>query len=143
MCETKNDPRPANSGSKPHAVHVSDPSCLLSASLTSQDKDFSKGMLAKYSGQQVKDDNGLELLKGYQVILATSSAPSELVKVVDMFGFAVEEPLAQEVVEFLTANEDLWELDYALLDLELHRELRSLRKQDYDTLRTRSNDLLL
>ncbi|MEN9845461.1 MAG: hypothetical protein RIS36_608 [Pseudomonadota bacterium] len=142
MRDTKKHPTPSNSGSMPHAVHISNPSDVLSASLVSMDKKLSLGMTAKYTDAQVKDPNGLELLKEYQVILKTSSAPSELVKVVGLFGFAVEIPLAQELVQFLTTNEDLLNLDYDLLYTNLRDELSRLQKSDPDAFRTKLNDLL-
>jgi hypothetical protein len=65
-----------------------------------------------------------------------------IVNVVDLFRFAVPEPLAQEVVQFLTANEDILDLDYNVLCGDLGHELRALRKRAPEAFRARLNDLL-
>ena len=66
---------------------------------------------------------------------------SGIVNVVDLLRFAVPEPLAQEVVQFLTANEDILDLDYNVLCGDLGHQLRALRKRAPEAFRARLNDL--
>jgi len=121
---------------------VSDPLSPVSASLFSIDETLNLGLRAKCFDQLVTDSAGVELLKSYEVILATSSAPSELVNVVGLFRFAVPEPLGQEVVQFPTANEALLDSDYNFLHEGLPGELSALQRRDPEVLRVRLNDLL-